>query len=262
MRSNSYHQAIVVEDDHGSLPPVRSNVNLDQPLRPKPPPSDLPQRPSYEVTPRPNYSGYNQYGVENPGYHSDRNDHNDHDLQKTAGSKVVKVYGPDDFITETVQLDKAYFHQFFTSKPLLLGTDVVTSTSVKDGGTTLLRTRDPGLKKQGRMEGNHNHNNINHSKSNHNKSNHNKPEKKEEKMEEELFHPEDQPSAHSLLERMVLVHKNMRTTTASTTTTTTRRTTTVSVTEVPSKILDNVKIFKRYHLPSEVKISHSLKYGG
>jgi len=29
-------------------------------------------------------------------------------------------YGPNDFIVETVKLDKAFFHQFFTSKPLLL----------------------------------------------------------------------------------------------------------------------------------------------
>ena len=189
-------------------------MNLDQPLRPKPPSWD-----------KPSYS----YGVENPHF-------KDH---QTSNSKLVNFYSPDDFITETVQLDKSYLHQFFTSKPLLLGTDVVTSTSVKDGGTTLLKKQGtPLLKKQGRME----------------------PEE-----DEELFHPEDhQPSKHSLLERMVLVHKNMRvptTTTTASTTTTTRRTTT---SEVPSKILDNVKIFKRYHIPAEVKISHSLrtKYGG
>ena len=82
---------------------------------------------------------------------------------------------------------------------------------------------------------------------------------------EEIFHPEDQPSRQTLLDRMVLVHKNMRkiedpTTTPATTTRVPESTT--SVTDVPSKILDNVKIFKRYHIPAEVKISHSLKYGG
>ena len=40
-------------------------------------------------------------------------------------------YGPDDFIVETVNLDKNFFYQFFTSKPMIIDTDVVTSTSVK-----------------------------------------------------------------------------------------------------------------------------------
>ena len=133
--------------------------------------------------------------------------------------------------------------QFFTSKPLLLGTEVVTSKSVEDGGTTL-------LKKQGRME------------------EVKRIEKEVMDDMEEIFHPEDQPSRQTLLDRMVLVHKNMRkiedpTTTAPTPATTTRvPDSTSSVTDVPSKILDNVKIFKRYHIPAEVKISHSLKYGG
>ena len=119
---DQHHQAIVVEDG-SSLPPVRSNVNPDQPLRPKPPSAPRqPIRPNYQDTPRPNYYQHsNNYGVENPQYHSDNKD-------KTAGSKLVKVYGPDDFMTETVQLDKAYFHQvcqitlehlwgFFSGKP-------------------------------------------------------------------------------------------------------------------------------------------------
>ena len=40
-------------------------------------------------------------------------------------------YGPDDFIVETVNLDKNFFYQFFTSKPMIIDTDVVTSTSVQ-----------------------------------------------------------------------------------------------------------------------------------
>ena len=40
-------------------------------------------------------------------------------------------YGPDDFIVETVNLDKNFFYQFFTSKPVIIDTDVVTSTSVQ-----------------------------------------------------------------------------------------------------------------------------------
>ena len=36
-----------------------------------------------------------------------------------------------DVIVETVNLDKNFFYQFFTSKPMIIDTDVVTSTSVQ-----------------------------------------------------------------------------------------------------------------------------------
>lgn len=85
----------------------RSNINPDQPLRPKPPGSGV-----FKVTPAPNQgpsSNPNQYGVNNPQYFSSELNNNPND-----------GYGPNDFIVETVKLDKAFFHQFFTSKPLLL----------------------------------------------------------------------------------------------------------------------------------------------
>ncbi len=44
-------------------------------------------------------------------------------------------------MVETVKLDKDFFHQFFTSKPLLLGTDVVTSTSVQVQKKDMARKR-------------------------------------------------------------------------------------------------------------------------
>jgi hypothetical protein len=60
------------------------------------------------------------YGVSNPGYVS----------SDSALSSTEKAYGPADFVVETVKLDKAFFHKFFTSKPHLLGTDTVTSGHV------------------------------------------------------------------------------------------------------------------------------------
>ena len=50
-------------------------------------------------------------------------------------------YGPDDFIVETVNLDKNFFYQFFTSKPMIIDTDVVTSTSVQVGSSERLSDR-------------------------------------------------------------------------------------------------------------------------
>merc|ERR550532_2393694 len=60
-----------------------------------------------------------QYGVSNPNWYSNEI------KASTAG------YGPDDFVVETVNLDKNFFYQFFTSKPMIIDTDVVTSTSVQ-----------------------------------------------------------------------------------------------------------------------------------
>ena len=101
--------------DAKDIPPVRSNVDPNQPLRPKPPSDGV-----FKVTPSPHRKTYGQFGISNPNFYSEN-------LQ----SPTTENYGPNDFIVETVKLDKDFFHQFFTSKPLLLGTDVVTSTSVK-----------------------------------------------------------------------------------------------------------------------------------
>ena len=63
-----------------------------------------------------------QLGVDNPYWFSNGQDFSP---SSTAG------YGPDDFVVETVNLDKDFFYQFFTSKPMIIDTDVVTSTSVQ-----------------------------------------------------------------------------------------------------------------------------------
>lgn len=119
------YQAVVVDSD--DLPPVKSNVNPNQPLRKKPPSLG-----HFQATPKPNaYDDYDdkykhtfnqnsvQYGVSNPNYVSDNL------------PPVTDNYGPTDFVVETVKLDKDFFHHFFTAKPMLLGTDFVTSTSVQ-----------------------------------------------------------------------------------------------------------------------------------
>ena len=101
--------------DAKDIPPVRSNVDPNQPLRPKPPSDGV-----FKVTPSPHRKTYGQFGISNPNFYSEN-----------LHSPTTENYGPNDFIVETIKLDKDFFHQFFTSKPLLLGTDVVTSTSVK-----------------------------------------------------------------------------------------------------------------------------------
>ena len=102
---NDPYKAIIVESD--GLPPVRSNVGFSQPLRPKPPSDGV-----FRVTPSPNYYPSSnskiiqtpKYGVNNPHYFTKNIDSSN---QETA-------YGPDDFVVETVKLDKDFFHQFFT----------------------------------------------------------------------------------------------------------------------------------------------------
>jgi hypothetical protein len=103
------YQADVV--DSNGLPPVKSNVNPSQPLREKPP------------------SEANNLGVNRRlGQLSSVSNA---DFYSPAPVTEAAAYGPTDFMVETVKLDKAFFHQFFTAKPMLLGTDVVTSTSVQ-----------------------------------------------------------------------------------------------------------------------------------
>ena len=48
--------------------------------------------------------------------------------------QATPKYGPDDFITEIVRLDKNALDKYFPDspvKPLVLGADTVTSSSVK-----------------------------------------------------------------------------------------------------------------------------------
>ena len=104
---------VVYNNDY--MPP-KSNMYGD--LRPKPPSEDIiVVSPSPEVYNDP----YEQYGVNNPNWYGNS-------PSSTIG------YGPDDFIVETVNLDKDFFYQFFTSKPMILDTDVSTSTSLEVNG--------------------------------------------------------------------------------------------------------------------------------
>jgi len=108
----------IVTNYDKDLPPVRSNLYSEGPLRPKPPSERI-----IQVSPAPH--NYNkdippiQYGVSNPNWYSN-------EVKASTDG-----YGPDDFVVETVNLDKNFFYQFFTSKPMIIDTDVVTSTSVQ-----------------------------------------------------------------------------------------------------------------------------------
>ena len=121
--SNSNREEYDVVYDRA--PPARSNLNPEGPLRPKPPSEAIVQ-----VSPSPpnrygnsdsNEYELRRYGVNNPAWFS----------QGQQASSSTAGYGPDDFIVETVNLDKDFFYQFFTSKPMIIDTDVVTSTSVQ-----------------------------------------------------------------------------------------------------------------------------------
>jgi len=114
----SEYDVVTSNDFQLSQLPVKSNLFHSGPLRAKPPSDDI-----IQVSPSPqdfdNTDVDLQYGVSNPHWYSNQ-------IQaSTAG------YGPDDFIVETVNLDKNFFYQFFTSKPMIIDTDVVTSTSVQ-----------------------------------------------------------------------------------------------------------------------------------
>lgn len=110
-------------------PPPQSNA-WGGTLRPKPPSEQI-----IQVSPAPH--GYGQVeelpqlGVSNPHWYS----------QELGSPSSTAGYGPDDFVVETVNLDKNFFYQFFTSKPMIIDTEVVTSTSVQV---------DEGKVKQGR----------------------------------------------------------------------------------------------------------------
>ena len=110
----------VVTSNYDSLP-AKSNVFGNGPLRPKPPSENI-----IQVSPAPQGFGeaeeLPQLGVDNPYWFSD---------SQQFSPSSTPGYGPDDFVVETVNLDKDFFYQFFTSKPMIIDTDVVTSTSVQ-----------------------------------------------------------------------------------------------------------------------------------
>ena len=106
--------------DWDGFPPAKSNVAPDQPLRRKPPSSyKKPPALSAANDYHPDLKN-TQYGVANPEFFSQG-------LERAT----PEPYGPTDFVVETVKLDKAFFQDFLTARPMLLATDVVTSTSMK-----------------------------------------------------------------------------------------------------------------------------------
>ena len=226
------YNAIVVDSEH--LHPVRSNLGLDQPLRPKPPSDGV-----FHVTPSPNYYQHqqqHQYGVDNPHYYSQKLD-NVGSLKTNADP----IYGPGDFVVETVKLDKDFFHHFFTSKPLLLGTDVVTSTSMKINRKE--HVHNNALKKRGREA-------IDETPQIDIPIVNSKLFIQSKLQEMAKYHSENEGK----YDGQVLTNLMMVTSTEQPTTTTT----------IPAKKAkegkpaNNVKIFKRYHIPAEVQISHGL----
>ena len=108
----------VVTSNYASLPP-QSNLVSGGPLRPKPPSDHI-----IQVSPSPQGYGEEeellQFGVSNPHWYS----------QELSPSSTAG-YGPDDFVVETVNLDKNFFYQFFTSKPMLMDSGAVTPSSVQ-----------------------------------------------------------------------------------------------------------------------------------
>lgn len=236
--------AIVV--DNNGLPPVKSNVNPSQPLREKPPSEGF-----FRATPKPLlYSNVLphrdlQFGVSNPHFFSEE------------VPQATEAYGPTDFLVETVKLDKNFLHQFFTSKPVLLGTDVVTSTSVKvkrgressgevmDGPESLLDAMLTGDAKD------------------------------EEKRGLPSFlknlrpRPTELPTTRRTTAFPIFTRSSTTTTAASTTTSTTTTTTTttrqlakmskVKHRDSPAIIVKNVHKFQRYNIPPEAKVTHHLK---
>jgi hypothetical protein len=190
------------------VPPARSNLNPDGPLRPKPPSETIVQvSPSPPHRPGDRESGEAQrYGVNNPAWFSQGL------YSSTPG------YGPDDFIVETVNLDKDFFYQFFTSKPMILDTDVVTSTSVQ------VTYDQQQLGKRGRGE-----------------------------SLSDL--PEDLSADSSVPAQKNVDEKDFEGGGFKSTPPTIHMVTKPA--EVP-EILNNVSKFKRYHVPPEVRITHNL----
>ena len=222
------YKAIIVD-----AMPSRSNVNPDQKLRKKPPSES-----SFRVTPSYNNFNYNnnngnnyaaaRYGLSNPHYYESN-------TVTPRTTTDAPAYGPTDFVVETVKLDKNFFHDFFTSKPLLLGTDIVTSTSVE--------------------------------------VQHGKKRGRETSEDLPLNLLQSEYEKESRLQQMIRRRKDKMTSTttaemtSTTTTTTTRRpwtrpvTTTMSISrqsDVPFETVDNVQKYKRYQIPPEVKVTHQL----
>jgi hypothetical protein len=200
----------VVYDRGALIPPARSNLNLDAPLRPKPPSEAI-----IQVSPSPpnrymdeDMDDFHHYGVNNPAWFSQGLP------SSTAG------YGPDDFVVETVNLDKDFFYQFFTSKPMIIDTDVVTSTSVQ------VTYDHQSLGKRGRGDS-------------------------------LSGLPEDLASGSAGSAYKDLQQEAMKENAAAGQVTQPTVHLVTKPSEVP-QILNNASKFKRYHVPPEVRITHNL----
>lgn len=163
---------------------------------------------------------------------------------------------------ETVKLDSNFFNQFFTSKPLLIGTDVVTSKSVNVNKNIQKLPRKRSRKTSANLPDPL----VNFSQSLTNLPN--QPSKLqqmamqhvESKQPEVISQKISNPTTTSAPEPKTWT-TTAKTTTNPTTTTnlTTRRPTQKQkvISDVP-KIINSVKTFTRYYIPPEVKISHGL----
>ena len=225
--------AVIV--DASDLPPVRSHVNPDQPLRPKPP-SDG----AFRVTPSPNLNNYGQIGVQNPNFYN----------YEQAGP-TTEQYGPHDFMVETVKLDKDFFHQFFTSKPLLIGTDVVTSKSVKVDKTIQTWPRKRSRKTSAELPDSL----VDFSQKLAEIANPSKLRQMALKHAENRKVEDSQDFLSTFTTTIKTTPSTSRTSTK--TTTSLPRSTTGKISDVP-KIINSVKTFTRYYIPPEVKISHAV----
>lgn len=234
--------------------------------RPKPPNNG-----SFKVTPAPNLHTYGKIGIKNPHYYSHDNHY----------GPTTEKYGPDDFIVETVKLDSDFFHQFFTSKPLLIGTDVVTSKSVTTNVNANVnekfqqfyprkRSRKTSADLPDTLLDFHQSltNIVNHpSKLQQMALQH--VESNQPKVElVNYLKPKPKPNPKSGFSQTLSTTsapepKTWTTTTKSTSNPTTTTTTTTLrptqkyeiISDVP-KIINSVKTFTRYYIPPEVKVSH------
>ena len=231
--------------------------------RPKPPDNG-----SFKVTPAPNLHTYGKIGIKNPHYYSHDNHY----------GPTTEKYGPDDFIVETVKLDSDFFHQFFTSKPLLIGTDVVTSKSVTTNVNANVNEKFQQFyprKRSRKTSADLPDTLLDFHQSLTNIVNH--PSKLQQMAMQHVesnqpivnyLKPKGTPIPKSGVSQTLSTTsapepKTWTTTTESTSNPTTTTTTTTLrptqkyeiISDVP-KIINSVKTFTRYYIPPEVKVSH------
>ena len=217
--------------------------------RPKPPSSG-----AFKVSPASNLHTYGQLGIKNPHYYSS-------ELQ----SPTTETYGPNDFIVETVKLDSNFFNQFFTSKPLLIGRDVVTSKSVNVNQSLQKLPRKRSRKTSADLP-----DSLVDFRQSLTKLVNNQPSKLQQMARQHVENkaPEVIQKNPKLSQETTTSVPEPKTWTTTTKSTTNPTTTTAATTKRPTKkqkiisdvpkIINSVKTFTRYYIPPEVKISHAV----